>query len=108
RRRAELAGSLWALPAARAGAGEPPRNRRVRPRLQSHLELRPVAARTAALAAPLASVHGEVGALLVAAAPPARKRGRIQGPPWPRRPRRDRDGRATGPRGPCDRHVPGR
>ena len=47
----------------------PPPRGRLRARLQPHLELRPVAARHAALAAAAASLHGEVGALLVTARP---------------------------------------
>src|SRR5207253_3372158 len=66
-RRAELARPLRRLPAACPRAGEPARDGRLRPRLQPPLEPRPVAAGAPALAAPLAPLHGEIGALLVAA-----------------------------------------
>src|SRR5205814_5240637 len=63
RRRSLLPGRLRALSAAGARKGAPARGRRVRARRESHVELRPVAARDAALAPAAASLHGQVGAL---------------------------------------------
>src|SRR5205823_1992578 len=92
--------SLAALPRARQhelAAGQaplpPPRDRararaargRLRARGEPHVELRPVAARAAALPAALASLHGEVGALLVAARVPPERRRRVSGAPRRRR-----------------------
>ena len=47
------------------GRRAPARRGRLRARRQPHLELRPVAARVAALPAAVAALHGEVGAVLV-------------------------------------------
>src|SRR3954467_12416484 len=106
RRRTELARSLRALPASRARTRGPARERWIRPRLQPRLELGPMASRPAALAAPLAPLHGEVRALLVAAAPGTERGGRVQGPAWPRRQGGDRAGAAARPRRSRSRDVP--
>ena len=66
RRRAELACPARAVPAARPRTRERACERWLRPLVQSPLQLRPVAARDAALAAALAAFHGEGRALLVA------------------------------------------
>src|SRR3989440_10910341 len=92
RRRTELARSLRALPASRARTREPADERWMRARLQPRLELGPMAFWPAALAAPLAPLHGEVRALLVAATPGTERGGRVQGPAWPRRQGGDRAG----------------
>src|SRR5205085_2491405 len=76
RRRAEPARRPLPVSAAGTRARAPAGARRVRARRQPHLELRPVAARALALPATLAALHGEVGALLVAARPRARRGGR--------------------------------
>src|SRR5581483_5197737 len=102
----QLAGAARALPAGREGSREPSGGR-ARARCQPHLELRPLAARNAALAPAPALLHGQVRAV-----PPglrahsARLRSVSRAP---RRARRagDRDRRPPGAGGKGDRHVPG-
>src|SRR2546423_7117436 len=106
RRRTELARSLRALPTSRARTREPAGERWMRPRLQPRLELGPMASRAAALAAPLAPLHGEVRALLVAAAPRTERGGRVQGPARPPRQGGDRAGAGARPRRSRSRDVP--
>src|SRR5688572_18450094 len=79
RRAALLAAPLRALPPPRARPGAPSR-RRVRPRREPQLELRPVAARAPALPAPPPALHGEVGALLDAVQAVRERGGRISRP----------------------------
>src|SRR5687767_10913656 len=67
RRRALLAVSARAVPVACPGTGESPRRRRLRPGGEPRLQLRSLAPRAPALAEALPPVHGEIGALLVAA-----------------------------------------
>ena len=64
---AHLAPALRPLPATRDGQGAPPAEGGFVLAAQPRLELRPVAARDAALAETVPALHGEVGALLVAA-----------------------------------------
>ena len=95
-----LACPLRALPAAGARHGERAAVRRLRARLQPRLELRPLAARPAALAEAALALHGEVGALLVAADGSILDGARcVSGSPRPARRRGDRDRRAARARG---------
>src|SRR5918994_5349726 len=101
----ELAAALRRLPAPRARPRAPP-ERGLRSRGEPQLQPRPLAPRTAPVPAPLPSLHGQVGALL-ASVQAVRDRGRrLPGPPRRTRHRRDRDCRATLPRGPRRRDVP--
>src|SRR5688572_20758620 len=104
-RGAELAGGLRRLPAPRTRP-RAPAGRRLRPRGEPQLELRPLAARTAPVPAPLPSLHGQVGALLDAVQAVRDRCGRLPGAPRRARHRRDRDRNAALPRGPRRRHVP--
>ncbi len=91
-RRPQLARAPGRLPGPRAWHREPPAQRGLRPRGQPSLELRPVAARAAALPAAVSAVHGEVGAVLV----PARARSSPAAGAFPvRRGQRDDEAIAT-------------
>ena len=107
----QLAAPARALPAPRrAGASTCPRGR-LRARREPQLELRPVAARDAALPAALPALHGQVGALLDAVQAVRDRRGRVPGAPRAGRPRGDRDGdRSSAARGTsssCSRRARG-
>src|SRR5712692_4609638 len=107
RRPAVCAARLWDLPAAGARQGARPARGRLRAGGEPQLQLRPLGARVAALPAPVPALHGEVGALLVAAQVRARRGRRV-----PRAARRagragDADGGRPLPRRPRCRDVPG-
>src|ERR671935_1303761 len=82
RRRGLVAPFEDAVPPPCRRRGESPAGRRLRPRRQPHLELRPLAARNPALAATLPPLHGEVGALLVAARAAHPSGRRLQSTTW--------------------------
>ena len=106
-RRALLAGAARPLSAACDRRGAPPRDGAIRARGEPLVELRPVAARAAAVPPPLSALHGEGGAVLVPARlgdqrPEAASRCAAASAT-----RGDRDGDATLPRGARRRDVPG-
>src|SRR5438105_2732186 len=104
----ELACRPLRVPAALDGPRPPPAERRLRARREPHLELRPLAARDPAVPAPLAALHGEVRALLVAAPLRARRCRRVSRGPRRRRRGGDRDRGRTRPRWRGRGHVPRR
>src|SRR3954447_21153094 len=101
-------GAQQAVSPAGAGNREPARRGRLRPRLQSRLELRSLAARNAALSPPAAALHGEVGALLVAADLRPERRRRVPGAARTARYGGDRDRRRARPGRRSRDDVPGR
>src|SRR3954454_18183604 len=76
---AHLAPAPRRLSPAIAWGREPAGTRRGRARLQPSLELRPLADRDAVVAEAVAALHGEVGALLVAAEARGQWRRRVSG-----------------------------
>src|SRR5262245_14052300 len=107
-RRPLLADPGAPVPLPRPRHRESARRGRLCPGRRARLEPRSVAARPAALAAPVPAVHGEVRAVLVPALPRRLGRRRVQGEPRPVRPRGDRDRRQPRAGGERDRDVPRR
>src|SRR3954471_15728987 len=101
-----LARAQGAVPLACRRPGEPARGGWVRPGGQSHLEFRSMAARDAALAPKVSPVHGEIGAVLVAAGQADHRRGRLPGATWGAGRRGDEESRRARAPGPCGDDVP--
>src|SRR5918994_3163541 len=102
----ELAGPLRALSPARHGQGARAGGR-LRAGCEPQFELRPLAARPAAVPATVPPLHGQVRALLDAAEADRDGSRRVPGPTRRTGHRRARDGDAPLPRGSHRRHVPG-